>query len=124
MSAPTRPEAGTDGASVGALFGSVTRDLSSLVREELTLAHAELRGEASRTGRAVATFAAAVVAGGFALLFLSAGLWAALTVPLGPAWAGLAVGVLWTLLALVMYRTGRARLRAIRPGRPPAARPE
>jgi cell division septum initiation protein DivIVA len=53
--------------SVGALIGEVTNDLSTLMRQELELAKAELKQEASKTGKAAgmlggAGFAASTVA--------------------------------------------------------------
>ena len=53
MPSPDRPHAAdvTD-ASVGELLGNVARDLSTLMRQELALAQAELRQEAKTTGKA------------------------------------------------------------------------
>ena len=47
-------EAGRDvgGASVGELVGEVTQDLSTLMRQELALAKAEVKQEAVKAGRA------------------------------------------------------------------------
>jgi len=63
---------------VGELVGNVTRDLSTLMRQELTLAQAELKAEASKTGKAAGALGAAGFAGYMAVLFLSISLWWAL----------------------------------------------
>ena len=59
------------GVSVGELVGNVTRDLSTLMRQELTLAQAELKTEARKTGKAAGALGAAGFAGYMAVLFLS-----------------------------------------------------
>ncbi len=48
MTEEGRPD--VDGASVGALIGEVTKDLSTLMRQELELAKAELKTEAKKAG--------------------------------------------------------------------------
>ena len=67
-----------DNNSLGDLLGEVTRDLSTLMRQELELAKAELKQTASRAGKGGGMLAGAGVAGHFVLLFLSVALWYAL----------------------------------------------
>ncbi|WP_232665648.1 phage holin family protein [Pseudonocardia sp. TRM90224] len=105
-----------DVAAVGDLIGNVARDLSTLVRQELALARAELKQEAARTGRAAGALTGAGAAAGFAVLFLSLAVWAALASVMHPGWAALTVAVLWTGAATLLYAAGRARLRAVRTG--------
>src|SRR5687768_8115776 len=94
---PTGDASGRDvtEASVGELIGEVSRDLSTLMRQELDLAKAELRQEATKTGRAAGMLGAAGLAGYMVLLFLSFALWWALSNVMDQSWAALIVAVLW-----------------------------
>ncbi|HEY0638105.1 MAG TPA: phage holin family protein [Pseudonocardiaceae bacterium] len=110
-----RPPADPGDASIGDLIGDVTRDLSTLMRQELELAKAELRQEAARGGRAAGALAGAGVAGHMVLLFLSVALWAALTNVMDGGWAGLIVAVLWAVIGAALYVVGRSQLRRVDP---------
>ncbi len=101
--------------SVGDLIGNVTRDLSTLLRQELALAQAELKQEATKTAKGAGAMAGAGVAGYFVLLFLSLALWAGLSNVMDAGWAGLIVAVIWAVMAAVLFGTGRAKLRQVRP---------
>jgi hypothetical protein len=71
--APPQPAGGyadVGGVSVGELVGNLTRDLSTLMRQELALAQAKLKAEASKTGTAAGALGAAGVAGFLAALSL------------------------------------------------------
>lgn len=54
------------------------------------------------------------VCGAMAVLFLSLALWAALAGPLGGGGAGVIVGVLWALVALILFVVGRSQLKNIK----------
>jgi hypothetical protein len=108
-------DADVSGTSVGDLIGNVTRDLSTLMRQELALARAELQQEATKTGKAAGTLGAAGMAAFFVVLFLSIALWAGLSNVMDAGWAGLLVAVLWAIAAAALYVTGRAQLREVRP---------
>jgi hypothetical protein len=103
------------GVSVGELISEVTKDLSTLMRQELDLAKAELKQEATKTGKAFGELGAAGFAGYMAVLFLSVALTAALAVVMGWGWAALIVAVLWGIVAAVLYAIGRRQLREVRP---------
>jgi hypothetical protein len=102
-------------ASVGELIGEVTRDLSTLMRQELDLAKAELKQEASKTGRAAGMLGAAGLAGYMVLLFLSIALWWALSNLMDQGWAALIVAAIWAVIGAVLYSTGRKQMRAVHP---------
>jgi hypothetical protein len=93
----------------------VTRDLSTLMRQELELAKAELRQEAVKSGRAAGALAGAGLAGHLTILFLSLALWAALSNVMDAGWAGLIVAAIWGVAGAVLYTTGRRQLRQVRP---------
>lgn len=101
--------------SVGELIGEVTQDLSKLMRQELELAKAELKEEASKTGKAAGMLGGAGLAGYMVALFVSIALWWALANGMDEAWAALVVAVLWGVIGLVLYAVGRKRLRAVHP---------
>lgn len=105
---------GTD-ASPGQLASEVAKDLSTLVRQEIALAKAELQREAKTAGTAAGAFGGAGFAGYFVLLFASlAAMWGLdALMPLG--WAALIVAVVWGVVAAVLAVVGRKKLKAFSP---------
>jgi hypothetical protein len=105
--------------SVGELLGDITTDLSTLMRQEIALAKAELKETADHAKAAGGMFAGAGVAGHLALIFLSLALWWALGDLLDSlGWSALIVGLLWAIAAAVMAAMGRTRLRKATPVAP------
>jgi hypothetical protein len=103
------------GVSVGELVGNVTRDLSTLMRQELALAQAEVKAEVSKTGKAAGMLGAAGFAGYMAVLFLSICVWWALGHLMGNSWSALVVAVVWAVIGAVLYASGRTKLREVNP---------
>ena len=101
--------------SVGELVGEVARDLSTLMRQELALAKAELKQEAGRTGKAAGMMGAAGLAGYMVLLFASIALWWGLSNVMDQGWAALIVAVLWAIVGGVLYAAGRRRMAELNP---------
>jgi hypothetical protein len=101
--------------SLGDLVGKVTRDLSTLIRQELSLAQAELKQEVTKTAKGGGAMAGAAVAAFFVLMFLSIALWAGLSNVMDAGWAGLLVAVIWAVIAAALFVTGRSKLRQVRP---------
>jgi hypothetical protein len=102
-------------ASVGELLGVVTRDFSTLMRQEVDLAKAELRQEVRTAGKVGGMFAGVAIAGLLTLLFLSYALWWGLSNVMDQGWAALIVAVIWAVIGAVLYARARPQLRAIRP---------
>jgi Putative Actinobacterial Holin-X, holin superfamily III len=102
-------------ASVGELLGDVTRDLSTLMRQEVELAKAELKTEAAKTGKAFGMLGGAGFAGYMVLLFLSIALWAGLSNVMDPGWAALIVTAVWAVIAAVLYTRGRHTMQTVNP---------
>jgi hypothetical protein len=100
---------------VGELIGNLTRDLSTLLRQELALAQSELKQEATKTGKAAGAVGGAGLAGWFVLLFLSIALWAGLSNVMDAGWAALLVALLWALIGAALFLAGRAKLREVNP---------
>ena len=104
-----------EGTSVGQLIGEVTKDLSTLMRQELDLAKAEMKVEAKKAGQGAGMFGAAGFAGYMALLFLSLALMWALASVMPTGWAGLIVAVLWAIIGAVAFVLGRNKFRQVHP---------
>jgi hypothetical protein len=101
--------------SVGELISEVTTDLTTLMRQELDLAKAELKQEATSAGKAAGMLGASGFAGYMTLLFLSIALWWALANGMDEGWAALIVAVIWAIVTAVLAVLGRARMRKINP---------
>ncbi len=107
----TGAHAKTEPASLGDLLGDVTRDMSTLMRQELDLAKVELKDTAVRAGKGSAMLAAAGIAGHFVLLFLSVALWWALGTLWGLGWSGVVVALVWAIVAAVLAVLGKKKLK-------------
>ncbi|MGY1636210.1 phage holin family protein [Geodermatophilus sp. SYSU D00742] len=108
-----RPD--VEGTSVGQLMGEVAKDLSTLMRQELELAKAEVKAEASKAGKGAGLMGAAGFAGYMVLLFLSIALWWALENVMDAGLAALIVAVLWGVVAAVTFVMGRKQLKTVNP---------
>jgi hypothetical protein len=102
-------------SSVGQLIGEVTSDLSTLLRQELELAKAEVKQEATKSGKAFGMLGGAGFAGYMVALFLSIALWWGLANAMDEGWAALIVAALWAVIAAVLTTLGRQRLRTVNP---------
>ena len=111
---PTAAQAKAESTSLGDLLGEVTRDMSTLMRQEVELAKVELKQSATRAGKGTGLLAGAGVAGHFVLLFLSLALWWALGNLMGLGWSGVVVAVIWAIAAAVLATMGRKELNAIK----------
>ena len=102
-------------ASVGDLIGEVTRDLSTLMRQELDLAKAEVKQEASKAAKAGGMLGAAGFAGYMVLLFASIAAWQGLAEIMPSGWAALIVAVVWAVVGAVLFAVGRKRMAEVNP---------
>jgi hypothetical protein len=102
-------------ASVGQLLSELTGDVSTLLRQEVALAKAELKEEVSKAGKG------AGMLGGAGLAALMVTVFASLTLmflfDLGmPTWvAALLVTLLWGAVGAVLYTRGRQQLKTVNP---------
>ena len=102
-----------DDRSIGEVFGAVTADLSTLIRQEVALAKAEVRQSAVHAGAGVGKLGGAGVAGHFLLLFVSLSAWWGLGQFIGNQWSALVVALFWGIVAAVLYSSGRADLKRV-----------
>lgn len=114
-SAPAAPADDLSDRSLGDLLSQLTSDLSRLVRQELELAKAEVRQEATTAAKAGAMLGAGAVAAYLALLLVSfAAAWGLAEI-MAPGFAFLIVGVVHAAVAAVLVMAGRKRLADVDP---------
>jgi len=113
MTEQGRPD--VEGTSVGQLIGEVSKDLSTLMRQELELAKAELTAEAKKAGQGAGMFGAAGFAGYMVLVFLSLALMWGLSNVIDTGWAGLIVAVIWGVIGAVAFVMGRKKFQQVHP---------
>ena len=101
--------------SVSQLVSEVTADVSKLMRQEVELAKAEVKEEATRAGKTAGMLGGAGAAGYFALLFVSLAIMFGLAVVMHTAWAALIVAAGYGAIGVVLYRRGRAGLKSFSP---------
>ena len=101
--------------SVGELVGHVAQDLSTLMRQELDLAKAEVKQEITKTGKAAGMLGAAGFAGYMVLLFASIAAWWGLGTVMNKGWAALIVTGTWAVAGAVLFVAGRRRLNEVNP---------
>ncbi len=101
--------------SIGQLIGEISDDLSRLFRQEVALAKAEVRQEATKAGKAGALLGAAGFAGYLTVVLLSLAAVFGLGNVMDLGWAALIVAVVWAVAGVVLYQAGRTRLRTVSP---------
>ena len=101
--------------SVGELIGNISNDLSTLFRQEVELAKAEVKQEASKAGKAAGMLGAAGYAGHLTVVLLSFALVFALGNVMDYGWAALIVGAIWGIVAAVLFVNGRKKLKTVDP---------
>ena len=99
--------------SVGELFSDVAADLSTLMRQEVELAKAELRQSATRAGKGAGMLAGAGVSGHMVLLFASVAAWWGIGDATGHGWSALIVAAIWLIIAAVLGLVGRREISAV-----------
>ena len=113
-STPPAPEEKAASTSLGDLLTGVTGDISTLFRQEVELAKAELTESAKKAGKGAGMFGGAGLTALFALLFVSlAAMWG-LGALVGLGWSSLIVAVVYAIVALVLFVRGRKELKNIK----------
>lgn len=115
MSSSYEPQQPTEERrSLGQVLGDVSSDLSTLVRQELALAKAEVSQSATNAGKGVGMFAGAAVAGLLLLVFLSLSIMWGLGQFIGNQWSALIVAVIWLIVAVVLALVGKKELARVK----------
>ena len=103
-----------DGRTLGEVMGDLTKDVSTLMQQEVALAKAELRESGQKAGKGIGLFVGAAVAGILFLVFLSVSAWWGLGQFIGNEWSALVVAAVWILVAVALAMAGRAEMKRIR----------
>lgn len=117
---PTMPPPADSRPSVGELLSDVAEDLSTLLRQEVELAKAEIRQSASRAGKGAGMLAGAGVSGHMVLLFASVAAWWGIGDSTGHGWSALIVAAIWLVIAAILGLIGRREISTV-PGIPQTA---
>jgi len=88
-------------------------DMSTLMRQEVALAKAEIRESAKTSAKAGAMLGAGAYAGHMTILFLSIALWWALGYLVGNGWSALIVAVIWGIAAAILFVVGRNNMKKV-----------
>jgi uncharacterized membrane protein YqjE len=101
--------------SLGALMSEISKDLSTLMRQEVELAKVELKEEAAKAGKSAGMLGAAGFAGYMFIVLLSFAAAYGLGSQLGYGWGTLIVAAIWAVIGAVLFVLGRSRLRRVSP---------
>ncbi|MET9802481.1 phage holin family protein [Streptomyces sp. NPDC006368] len=112
---PQSPTPGTGDRSVGELLSAVTSDVQQLFRQEVELAKAEVRVEATKAGKAAGMYGGAGFAGYMVALFASLAAMFGLANVMDTGWAALIITALWAVIGAVLFMKGRSRMREVSP---------
>lgn len=110
---PTPSEQQAANTSLGDLLAEVSSDVSTLMRQEVELAKAEVRQTAIRAGKGAGMYGAAGVAGLLTALFLSIAVWWGLGYLVGNAWSAVIVAVIWAIVATVLALLGKREFDSV-----------
>ncbi|WP_416418229.1 phage holin family protein [Paenarthrobacter aromaticivorans] len=111
---PTEAHLKAETVPLGELLSDLTRDVSTLMRQEVELAKVELKESATKAGKGAGMMAGAAWAGHLTVLFLSLALWWALGQLIGLGWSAVVVAVIWGIVAGVLASMGRKELNTIK----------
>jgi Putative Actinobacterial Holin-X, holin superfamily III len=99
--------------SIGELLSDVSQDVTTLLRQEVALAKAEVKQSVASAGKGVGMFAGAGVSGHMVLLFVSIAGWWGVGDGIGRAWAALVVALVWAVIGAVLGLLGRKELQSV-----------
>lgn len=117
-SAPEPTTPAQDDRSLGDILGDVAGDLSTLVRQEMELARAELKQEAAKAGKGAGMLGGAGLAGLLALIFGSLAAVYLLDNWLPEELAALIVTLLWVAVGGALAMSGRKQFQQTNPDLP------
>ena len=100
---------------IGELVKDLSSQTSTLVRQEIELARAELQQKGKLAGKGAGMLGGAVIAALLALGALTAGLVALLDTAMATWVAALIVMALWAIVALVLAKVGQKSLQKATP---------
>jgi len=101
----------SDTRSLGELFASLSKDTTTLVRQEIELAKTEISEKVSETGKNVASLVVGGAIAYAALLFILAAIAVGLAQIMEPWLAVLIVGVVVAIVGLILVQKGMNALK-------------
>ncbi|MBV2364214.1 phage holin family protein [Streptomonospora nanhaiensis] len=101
--------------SLGDLVGELVADVQKLLRQEVELAKAEVREEATKAGKAAGMLSGAAFAGYMVLVLVSLAAVFGLAAVMPAGWAALIVAAVWAVIGAVLFVVGRSRMRQVSP---------
>jgi len=114
----TQEHSTTSTRSVGEIVGDLSRDMTTLVRQEIDLATTEMKAEIKKLGKGAGMFGGAGAAGYLALIFLSLALTYLLDNWMPVELAAFIVGLLWLVVTAVLALRGRKEIQEADPNLP------
>lgn len=112
--APRSPLQAEDGRSIGSVLGDITANISTLMRQEVALAKAELRESGSKAGKGIGMLVGAGVAGLLLLVFVSVSAWWGLGQYIENQWSALVVAAVWAVVGVILFLVGKRELQRVR----------
>jgi uncharacterized membrane protein YqjE len=109
------------GRPVGELLKQLSQETTTLVKQEIELAKAEMSEKGKQAGVGIGMFGGAGVSGLLALIFLSLAAVAALDTGVRTWLAALIVGAVWAAVAGVLALQGRNKVQGATPPAPEQA---
>jgi uncharacterized membrane protein YqjE len=109
------------GRPVGELLKQLSQETTTLVKQEIDLAKAEMSEKGKQAGVGAGMFGGAGVSGLLALIFLSLAAVAALDTGMRTWLAALIVGVVWSAVAAVLALQGKNKVQQATPPAPEQA---
>ena len=109
------------GRPVGELLKQLSEETTTLVKQEIDLAKAEMSEKGKQAGVGVGMFGGAGISGLLALIFLSLAAVAALDTGMRTWLAALIVGLVWTAVAGVLALQGKSKVQNATPPAPEQA---
>ena len=91
----------------------ITRDVKTLVQQEIALAKAEITSEVSKVGKGAGMLVGAAFAGLMVIIFLSTALWWGLANVMDQSWAAVIVAAVWVVIGAALFVIGRGTLKSI-----------
>ena len=104
--------------SVGELLKQLSQETSTLVRQELDLAKAEMAEKGKHAGKGVGLFSGAGLFGRGAFLALTAAIIAALSTAMAVWLAALIVAVVYGVVAAILAKSGQSKIKQAGPVAP------
>ena len=113
MTAVNTDEAEVRSRSVGDLVGDISKDLSTLIHQEIELAKAETKQEVTKAAKGAGMLGGAAFAGYMVAMFLSF----AFVFLIGTFWSewlgSLIITLVWGIAGAVLYTRGRQQLTTV-----------